>query len=57
MIESNGFGPIWDCIQSWDIGVPGVYGGYCRATGNHVRAIMDELWRRGFKIVPIEDAA
>jgi hypothetical protein len=57
MIESNGFGPIWDCIKSWDIGIPGVYTGYSGATGNHVRAIMDALWARGFKIVPIENAA
>lgn len=37
------FEAIWECIKQWDINVPGAYGGYCGATGNHVRAILDAL--------------
>lgn len=54
MFEANGFMTIWDCIKHWDINVHDVYSGYCGATGNHVRAIMDALHERGFKIVPLE---
>jgi hypothetical protein len=34
---------IWQAIKSWDINVPSAYQGYCWATGNHVKAIMDAL--------------
>lgn len=34
---------IWRAINSWDINVPEVYQGYCGATGNHVRAILDAI--------------
>ncbi|HXI40046.1 MAG TPA: hypothetical protein VNH83_08710 [Bryobacteraceae bacterium] len=34
---------IWQAIKSWDINVPSAYEGYCGATGNHVKAIMDAL--------------
>lgn len=34
------FNPIWDVIKGWDIGDPAKYGGYCGATGDHVRAII-----------------
>ncbi len=37
------FEAIWQCIKSWDINVPHVYAGYCGATGNHVRAILDAI--------------
>ena len=37
------FNAIWECIKTWDINVPEVYDGYCEATGNHVRAILDAL--------------
>lgn len=43
MLASPEFEAIWQRIKSWDINVPEVYGGYCRATGNHVRAILDAL--------------
>lgn len=43
MLDSPVFEAIWRTIQRWDIAVPSVYGGYCSATGNHVRAIMDAL--------------
>lgn len=33
------FEAIWQAIKTWDINVPGAYGGYCGATGNHVYAI------------------
>ena len=39
------FDAIWNQIKSWDINVPEVYGGYCGATGNHVRAIYDAVKR------------
>lgn len=37
------FDRIWEVIKNWDIGVPGAYGGYDSATGNHVRAILDGI--------------
>jgi hypothetical protein len=43
MLEDPRFEAIWQRIKSWDINVPSVYGGYCGATGNHVRAILDAL--------------
>lgn len=41
MLASPKFNAVWECIKSWDIHVPGAYTGYCGATGNHVRAILD----------------
>lgn len=43
MLTSPEFEAVWQCIKSWDVHVPGAYGGYCGATGNHVRAILDAL--------------
>jgi len=43
MLDDPRFEAIWQAIKSWDINVPGAYGGYCGATGNHVRAILDKL--------------
>ncbi len=43
MLASPEFNAVWECIKSWDINVPAAYGGYCGATGNHVRAILDAL--------------
>jgi hypothetical protein len=43
MLASPKFNAIWNVIKSWDINVPEVYAGYCGATGNHVRAILDAL--------------
>ena len=43
MLKSPEFDAVWQCIKRWDINVPDVYGGYCGATGNHVRAILDAL--------------
>ena len=37
------FNAVWNAIKSWDINVPVVYIGYCGATGNHVRKILDAL--------------
>ena len=45
MLEDPKFEAIWQCIKSWDINVPEAYSGYCGATGNHVRAILDALRR------------
>ena len=43
MTESAEFKAIWHAIRQWDIAVPHAYSGYCGATGNHVRAILDAL--------------
>jgi len=43
MMATPDFEKVWQCIKSWDINVPAAYGGYCGATGNHVRAILDAL--------------
>lgn len=43
MLASPDFDAIWQTIKTWDIQVPGAYGGYCGATGNHVRAILAAL--------------
>ena len=43
MLASPEFEKVWQCIKRWDINVPAAYGGYCGATGNHVRAILDAL--------------
>ena len=43
MLADPRFEAVWQAIKGWDINVPGAYGGYCGATGNHVRAILDAL--------------
>lgn len=43
MLASPEFDAVWNCIRHWDINVPDAYSGYCAATGNHVRAILDAL--------------
>ena len=43
MLKDPRFKAVWQAIKTWDINVPGAYGGYCSATGNHVRAILDAL--------------
>lgn len=43
MLTAPEFEAVWQCIKTWDIRVPEVYEGYCGATGNHVRAILDAL--------------
>lgn len=43
MLATREFDAVWKCIKDWDISVPQAYGGYCGATGNHVRAILDAL--------------
>lgn len=45
MLADPTFEAIWQAIKSWDINVPAAYSGYCGATGNHVRAILDALPR------------
>ena len=44
MLATPEFEKIWQCIKHWDINVPEAYYGYCGATGNHVRAILDALF-------------
>lgn len=46
MLNTPEFNAIWDCIKRWDINAPSVHRGYCGATGNHVRAILDALRSR-----------
>jgi hypothetical protein len=43
MLKSEDFNAVCECIKGWDINVPGAYRGYCGATGNHARAILDAL--------------
>lgn len=43
MLKTKEFDAIWECIKKWDINVPKAYEGYCGATGNHARAILDAL--------------
>jgi hypothetical protein len=43
MMTTAEFEAVWQCIKKWDINVPDAYAGYCGATGNHVRAILDGL--------------
>jgi hypothetical protein len=43
MLRTPLFNQIWSVIKNWDIHVPGAYGGYCGANGNHVRAIVDGI--------------
>jgi hypothetical protein len=45
MLADPKFEAIWEAIRTWDINVPRAYAGYCGATGNHVRAILDALRR------------
>ena len=40
------FEAIWQAVKTWDINVPEAYGGYCGATGNHVKAILSSLQSR-----------
>jgi hypothetical protein len=42
-LDDPRFEAIWKTIRTWDINVPRAYAGYCGATGNHVRAILDAL--------------
>lgn len=43
MLATPAFEAVWQCIKGWDIGVGDAYRGYCGATGNHVRAILDAI--------------
>jgi hypothetical protein len=43
MLETPEFNAVWQVIKAWDINVPEAYEGYCGATGNHVRAVLDAL--------------
>lgn len=43
MLDDPEFNAIWGCIKKWDVNVPNAYHGYCGATGNHARAILDAL--------------
>lgn len=43
MLKTPEFEAVWKAIKSWDINVPKAYNGYCGATGNHVRAILDSI--------------
>jgi hypothetical protein len=49
MLADPRFEAVWQAIKSWDINVPDAYGGYCGATGNHVRAILDALDEAGLR--------
>jgi hypothetical protein len=59
MIDTPEFNAIWETIKRWDINVPDAYGGYCGATGNHVRAILDAITPalRQTRLDALEEAA
>ncbi len=42
-LSSPEFEAIWQTIKTWDINVPEAYVGYCGASGNHAKAILDAL--------------
>lgn len=46
MLADPLFEAIWQAIKTWDINVPGAYGGYMGATGNHARAVFDAIQPR-----------
>ena len=48
-VKSPLFEAIWQTIKRWDINVPSAYAGYCGATGNHVRTILDAIEPYGEK--------
>ncbi|QRE77356.1 hypothetical protein [Methylobacterium aquaticum] len=48
------FNPIWDVIKGWDIGDRAKYGGYCGATGDHVRSIIRAV-RSAAPVMPSEE--
>lgn len=50
MLDRPAFQAIWSVIKGWDVNVPDVYAGYCGATGNHVRAILDALGVDGLEL-------
>lgn len=52
MLDTPEFNAIWDCIKKWDINVPDAYVGYCGATGNHVRAILEALENKPRRLMP-----
>jgi hypothetical protein len=43
MLLRPDFEAVWQAIRRWDINVPTVYRGYCGASGNHVRVILDAI--------------
>lgn len=43
MLDDPVFDAIWSVIKTWDVAVPQAYSGYCGATGNHARAILDAI--------------
>lgn len=56
MLASPEFEAVWQCIKEWDINVPDAYVGYCGATGNHVRAILDALREPKPSVIMIKNA-
>lgn len=42
-LKTPEFEAVWQAIKTWDINVPEAYSGYCGATGNHVKKILDAL--------------
>jgi hypothetical protein len=43
MLKNPFFEAIWQVIKKWDVNVPHAYSGYCGATGNHARAILEGI--------------
>jgi hypothetical protein len=56
MLADPRFEAVWQAIKRWDINVPDAYAGYCGATGNHVRAILDAVEASALPARPEGDA-
>jgi hypothetical protein len=42
-LASPTFEVLWQCIKTWDVGVPAYYTGHCGANGSHVKLLMNAL--------------
>jgi predicted NUDIX family phosphoesterase/LysM repeat protein len=52
-LQSPLFEAIWQAIKNWDVNVPSSYGGYCGATGSHVKIILDSILAVNYAESPV----
>jgi hypothetical protein len=52
-LKSPLFEAIWQAIKNWDVNVPSSYGGYCGATGSHVKIILDSILAVNYAESPV----
>jgi len=48
------FEALWQCIKSWDIGVPEYYTGHTGCLGNHVMMVLKALSKENVEKVTID---